>query len=74
MCVFFFSLHLMHGMDVLDYREASDSSHITLILSVRAYKSAFYSIGDGSTGLFFPPHKAIYKLQSNRERHIISWK
>lgn len=21
----------MHGMDVLDYREASDSSHITLI-------------------------------------------
>lgn len=62
----------MHGMDVLDYRQASDSSHIALILSVLAYKSAFW--GDSSTGLPPPSHKAIYKLQSDRERHIISWK
>ncbi len=43
----------MHGVDVLDYREASDSFHIALILSVIAYKGAFYSIGDCNTGLFF---------------------
>ncbi len=55
MCVFFkkVSLHLMHGMDVLDYRDASDSSRIALILSILAYKSAFYSMEDSSTGLFF---------------------
>lgn len=38
MCVCFLkvSLYQMHGMDVLGNREASDSSHKTLILSVLA--------------------------------------
>lgn len=77
-CVFFsfikVPLHLIHGMVLLDYRKASGSPQPALILSVLTYTSAFYSMGDGSAFFFSPPHKAIYKLQSNRERHIISWK
>lgn len=67
------SLHLIHGMVLLDYRKASGSPHTALILSVLTYTSACYSMGD-SSAVFSPPHKAIYKLQSNRQRHIISWK
>lgn len=61
MCVFFkkVSPHLTHGVDVLDYREASDSSHIALILSILAYKSAFYSMEHSSTGLFSPSQSYI---------------
>lgn len=55
-------LHLMHSMDVLDYRQASDSSHIALILSVLAYKSAF--LGDSSTGLPLPPIKLYINFKA----------
>lgn len=60
MCVLKVSLHLMHSMDVLDQREASDSSHKTLISSVLPCNSTFYS----SSRILSSTQTALYKLKA----------
>lgn len=69
MCVCFFfsfikvSLHLIHGMVLLDNRKASGSPQPALILSVLTYTSAFYSMED-SSAVFFPLTKLYINFKA----------
>lgn len=74
-CVCFVSLHLMHCVDALERSQRSCGFYMALILSALAWVCSFLYIFFGGEVVTPSPatHAAIYKLQSDRERHIISW-